>query len=58
MVFVENQIRENPKNTDNILKTIRSCIPNKSSDVRTYSNDDKIVANDFNAFLRLCVLKL
>ena len=49
MVFVENQIRENPKNTGNIWKTIRSCIPKKSSDFRTYNKGDKVVANDFNA---------
>ena len=49
-VFVENQIKENPQNTRNIWKTIRSCIPKKSSDFRTYSEKDKVIANDFNAF--------
>ena len=45
------QIKNNTTdNTNSIWKTIHSCIPNKSKTQRTYSKDEKTVANEFNSF--------
>ena len=46
----EQIIDKNPNNLRCIWKTIRSCIPKKSRNQRTFSNDDKTVANKFNTF--------
>ena len=48
--FVMEQIKNNKNNTKYIWKTIRSYIPNKSKTQRTYSKDEKTVANEFNYF--------
>ena len=48
--FVMEQIKNNKNNTNSIWKTILSCIPNKSKTQRTYSKDEKTVANEFNSF--------
>ena len=43
-------INKNPNNPRCIWKTIRSCIPKKSWNQRTFSKDDRTVANEFNTF--------
>ena len=48
--YAETQIRNNPNNTGCIWKTIRSFIPKKSVNRKTYSKEDKLVANEFNKF--------
>ena len=48
--FVADQIQSNPNNSNSIWKAIRLCIPKKSSTQRTFSRDDKIVADEFNQF--------
>ena len=48
--YVAEQIKQNPNNPRCIWKTIRSCIPKKSRNQRTFSKDDKSVANEFNTF--------
>ena len=46
MEFVQEQIKNNLNNGNCLWKTIRMCIPSKS-----FSKDDKDVANEFNQFL-------
>ena len=46
--FVSNQIKKDLGNSNNIWKTIRLCIPKKSSSERTFSQDEKIAAENFN----------
>ena len=48
--FVAEQIQGNPNNTNNIWKAIRHCILNKSLTRRTFSKDDKSVADEFNRY--------
>ena len=48
--FAANQITSNPNNSCQLWKTIRSFIPKKSASVRSFSKDDRTVANDFNRF--------
>ena len=48
--FVKNQIESNPNKTNSIWKTIRLCLPKKSSSLRTFVKDDKVVAEEFNSF--------
>ena len=48
---LEEQIRNNPRDTMSIWKTIRSCIPKKSVDRKTYVKDDKLVATSSMCFL-------
>jgi len=47
---LEEQIRNNPRDTRSIWKTIRSCIPKKSVVRKTYAKEEKLVDNDFNVF--------
>ena len=47
--FVKNQIESSPNNTNSIWKTIRLCLPKKSSSLRTFVKDDKVVAEEFNS---------
>ncbi|CAB4004315.1 Hypothetical predicted protein [Paramuricea clavata] len=48
--FVEQEIRKNTKDTGNMWKVIRTCIPKKSTGEKCFSSDDKSVANNFNQF--------
>ena len=48
--FAADQITSNPNNSSQLWKTIRSFIPKKSASVRSFSKDDRTVANDFNRF--------
>ena len=48
--FAADQITSNPNNSSQLCKTIRSFIPKKSASVRSFSKDDRTVANDFNRF--------
>ena len=48
--FAADQIMSNPNNSSQLWKTIRSFIPKKSASLRSFSKDDKTVANDFNRF--------
>ncbi|CAB4039843.1 Hypothetical predicted protein, partial [Paramuricea clavata] len=48
--FVLNQIEKDPGNSNNIWKSIRLCIPKKSSSQRIFSQDEKTVAEEFNNF--------
>ena len=48
--YIAEQIRANPNNTRCLWKTIRSCIPKKSANQRTFAKDDIVVANEFNSF--------
>ena len=48
--FVSNQIKKDPRNSNNIWKTICLCIPKKSSSKRIFSQVEKIVAEYFNNF--------
>jgi hypothetical protein len=48
--FVEQEIRKNTKDTGNMWKVIRTCIPKKSTGKKCISSDDKSVANNFNQF--------
>ena len=47
---VENQIRNNPNNPRCVWKTIRSCIPRKSVNRKSFSDNDDAVAKEFNDF--------
>ena len=40
----------NPNNSSQLWKTIRSFIPKKSASLRSFSKDDRTVANDCNRF--------
>ena len=46
--YVNQQIQNNENNTNYIWKSIRSCIPKKSTTQRSYSKDYKGVDNEFN----------
>jgi hypothetical protein len=46
--YVEQEIK-NPKDTGNMWKVIRTCIPKKTTGNKSFSND-KSVANNFNEF--------
>ena len=48
--YVNQQIQNNKNNTNCIWKSLRSCIPKKSTAQRSYSKDHKGVANEFNQF--------
>ena len=48
--FAVHQITSNPNNSSQLWKTIRSFIPKKSASMRSFSKDDRTVANDFNRF--------
>ena len=48
--YAETLIRNNPNNTGCVWKTIRSFIPKKSVNRKTYSKEDKLVADEFNQF--------
>ena len=48
--FVMEQIKNNKHNTNSIWRTTRLCIPRKSQTQRTYSKNEKAVANEFNSF--------
>ena len=48
--YVEQEIRKNTKDTGNMWKVIRTCIPKKSTGKKCFSSDDKSVANNFNQF--------
>ncbi|CAB4040145.1 Hypothetical predicted protein [Paramuricea clavata] len=48
--FVKREIRKNTKDTGNMWKVIRTCIPKKSTGKKCFSSDDKSVANNFNQF--------
>ena len=51
MEFVQEQIKNNLNNSNCLWKTIRMCIPSKScSQHKSFSKDDKDVANEFNQF--------
>ena len=47
---VENQIINNPNNPRCVWKTIRSCIPRKSVNRKSFSDDDHAVAKEFSEF--------
>jgi hypothetical protein len=47
---VEQEIMKNTKDTGNMWKAIRTCIPKKSTRKKCFSSDDKSVANNFNQF--------
>ena len=48
--YAETQIRNNSNNMGCIWKTIRSFIPKKSVNRKSYSKEDKLVANKFNEY--------
>ena len=48
--FVTDQIQSNPRNSNNIWKAIRHCIPKNSSSSRTYNRDDKTVETSLIIF--------
>jgi hypothetical protein len=48
--FVLNPIKKDPGNSNNIWKSIRLCIPKKSSSQRIFSQDEKTVAEELNNF--------
>ena len=48
--FATDQIMSNPNNSSELWKSIRSFIPKKSASLRSFSKDDRNVANDFNWF--------
>ena len=48
--FVEDQIQNNPRNTNCIWKAIRLCLPKISVTPKVDSKDGKTVADDFNNF--------
>ena len=48
--YVEQEIKKNTKDTGNMWKVIRTCIPKKTTGKKSFSNDDKSVANNFNEF--------
>ena len=51
MEFVQEQIKNNLNNSNCLWKTIQMCIPSKScSQHKSFSKDDKDVANEFNQF--------
>lgn len=49
MEFVHEQITNNLNNSNCLWKTIRMCVPSKlCNQHKSYSKDDKVVANEFN----------
>ena len=48
--YVEEKIKKNTKETDNMWKVNRSCIPKKFYKKKYFISDDKSVANNFNQF--------
>ena len=48
--YVEQEIKKNTKDTGNMWKVIRTCIPKKSTEKKCFSSDDESVANNFNQF--------
>ena len=48
--YVAKQIKDNPDDSSCLWKTIRSCIPKKTTGVKPFTKEEKIVANDFNDF--------
>ena len=48
--YVADQVKSNANNSSCLWKTIRSCIRKKSASERSYSRDDRAVANAFNRF--------
>ena len=49
--FVEEQIKQNPNDVGSIWKTIRSWIPKKPANIKSFTKDEQTVANEFNRFL-------
>ena len=49
--LVEEQIKQNPNDVGNIWKTIRSWIPKKPANIKSFTKDEQTVANEFNRFL-------
>ena len=45
--YVEQEIKKNPNDTGNMWKVIRTCIPKKTTGKKSFSKDDKSVANKF-----------
>ena len=48
--YVNQQIQNNQNNTNCIWKSIRSCIPKRSTTQRNYSKDHESAAYEFNHF--------
>ena len=48
--YVAKQIKDNPNDSSCLWKIIRSCIPMKTTGVKPFMTEEKIVANDFNDF--------
>ena len=48
--YAETQIRNNSHNTGCVWKTIRSFVPKSSVNRKTYSKEDKLVADEFNKY--------
>ena len=48
--FAVDQVMSNPNNSSHLWKTIRSFTPKKSASLRSFTKDDRTVANDFNRF--------
>ena len=51
--FIQDQIQNNPRNTNCIWKAIWLCIPKRSVSPKVYSKEDKIVADTLNYFFAL-----
>ena len=48
--FLEEQIKRNPNDVGNIWKAIRSCIPKKPANIKSFTKDDQTVSNEFTGF--------
>ena len=48
--FLEEHIKRNTNDVGNIWKAIRSCIPKKPANIKSFTKDDQTVANEFTGF--------
>ena len=53
--YVEQENKKNTKDTDNMWKVIRTCIPKKSTEKKCFSSDDESVVNNFTSSLHQLV---
>ena len=48
--YVMEQVSSNKNNSNSLWKTIRSCLPKRSRNAKTYSKDDQVTAEEFNEY--------
>lgn len=48
--YVAKQIKDNPNDSKCLWKIIRSCVPKKTTSAKSFTKEEKVIANDFNQF--------